>query len=336
MSELNVTEVRDMAYDLYKGRTANFDAESANEAIKNIILETAGCKENWDMYKFMENKYKVFSIMREILTPVVAENVLARFESWVDIQDIALGDTKEFEVMNQDLFEIGIVADGTSELRRQNLVHGKLQMTSFQLGAKLYTEFDDFRRGRVDFAEWIARLGKSFEVKIGEYIVKAIESSYNTLGAKFGVKGAFADDKMLELIERVEAKTGMKAVIYGTKSALAQLRTTAGGFKADLADSDKEAISKMGHIGTYFGTDVVEIPQSVNRKDEFMIDDKMLYVIPNGTKIVKLLFEGDVDVVEVTDPAVRKDMQFEYMFMRRLQIGVCRASVYGIYAVGQN
>ena len=336
MSELNVTEVRDMAYDLYKGRTANFDAESANEAIKNIILETAGCKENWDMYKFMENKYKVFSIMREILTPVVAENVLARFESWVDIQDIALGDTKEFEVMNQDLFEIGIVADGTSELRRQNLVHGKLQMTSFQLGAKLYTEFDDFRRGRVDFAEWIARLGKSFEVKIGEYIVKAIESSYNTLGAKFGVKGAFADDKMIDLIERVEAKTGMKAVIYGTKSALAQLRTTAGGFKADLADSDKEAISKMGHIGTYFGTDVVEIPQSVNRKDQFMIDNNMLYVIPNGTKIVKLLFEGDVDVVEVTDPAVRKDMQFEYMFMRRLQIGVCRASVYGIYAVGQN
>ena len=335
MSELNVTEVRDMAYDLYKGRTANFDAESANEAIKNIILETAGCKENWDMYKFMENKYKVFSIMREILTPVVAENVLARFESWVDIQDIALGDTKEFEVMNQDLFEIGIVADGTSELRRQNLVHGKLQMTSFQLGAKLYTEFDDFRRGRVDFAEWIARLGKSFEVKIGEFIVRAIESSYSVLGAKFAKTGAFDDAEMLKIVERVEAKTGMKAVIYGTKSALAKLRTTANGFQAVLADRDKDAISAMGHIGTYFGTDVVEIPQSVNRKDDFMIDNNMLYVIPNGTKIVKLLFEGDVDVVEVTDPAVRKDMQFEYMFMRRIQIGVCRASVYGIYAVGK-
>ena len=188
---------------------------------------------------------------------------------------------------------------------------------------------------RVDFAEWIARLGKSFEVKIGEYIVRAIEGSYNTLGANFAVKGAFDDTKMIELVERVEAKTGMKAVIYGTKSALAKLRTTAGGFQAVLADRDKDAISAMGHIGTYFGTDVVEIPQSVNRKDQFMIDKDMLYVIPNGTKIVKLLFEGDVDVVEVTDPAVRKDMQFEYMFMRRIQIGVCRASVYGIYAVGK-
>lgn len=138
---------------------------------------------------------------------------------------------------------------------------------------------------------------------------------------------------MLKIVERVEAKTGMKAVIYGTKSALAVLRTTATGFNAVLADRDKDAISAMGHIGTYFGTDVVEIPQSVNRKDDFMIADNMLYVIPNGTKIVKLLFEGDVDVVEVTDPAVRKDMQFEYMFMRRIQIGVCKASVYGIYKV---
>ena len=90
MSELNITDVRDMAYSLYKGKTANFDAESANEAIKNIILKTAGCEDGWDMYKFMDNKYKVFAIMREILTPVVAENVLARFESWVDIEDIVI------------------------------------------------------------------------------------------------------------------------------------------------------------------------------------------------------------------------------------------------------
>lgn len=137
---------------------------------------------------------------------------------------------------------------------------------------------------------------------------------------------------MVELIERVEAKTGQKATIYGTKAALAKLRTGAdGAFQAYLSDSDKENISKTGRVGDYYGTPVVEIPQSVNRKDEFMLSNKMLYVIPNGTKIIKLLFEGDVDVIEVSDPAVRKDMQFEYMFMRRIQLGVCKASVYGIY-----
>lgn len=333
MANLSVTEVREMAYDLYKGRTANFDAESANESIKNIILEAGGCRDKWDMYTFMDNKYKVFRIMKEILTPVVAENVLARFESWVDIEDIALGDTKEFEIMNQDLFEIGYVADGTSELRRQELTHGKLAMSGFQLGAKVYTEFDDFRRGRVDFPQMINRLGLSFETKIGEIIVRAVEKSYTTLGAKYAIAGAYQDASLLEMIERVEAKSKKKAVIYGTKTALAKLRTTNGAFQPHLADSDKEAISKMGHIGDYYGTKVVEIPQSVNRKDEFMIDSKILYVIPDGTKIVKLLFEGDVDVIQTADQSKRMDMQMEYMFMRRIQIGVCRASVYGIYKI---
>ena len=329
MAELNIKEVKDMALNLYRGRTANFDAESANEAIKNIILEAGGCADGWDMYKFQENKYKVFRIMKEILTPVVAENVVARYESWVDIADIALGDTVQFDVMNMDLFEIGYVADGTSELRRQELVNGKLAMTQFQLGAKLYTEFDDFRRGRVDFAEWIDRLGKSFEAKIGQIIVNAVEMAYDDLKAPFKVSGSLVEEDIMALVQKVEAKSGKQAVIYGTKSALAGLRKTS----QVLAEIDKEAISRQGHIETFLGTRLVEIPQVLDRKDAFMLNDKMLFVIPEGTKIVKLLFEGDVDVVEVNNPATRMDMQFEYMFMRRLQLGVVKASVYGVYKI---
>ena len=327
MPSLNVQEVRDMAYDLYKGRTANFDKETANNAIRNIILEAAGCAEKWDMYKFMDNKYKVFAIMKEILTPVVAEAVNNRFDAWVDIEDIALGDTKEFEVLNMDLFEIGYVADGTSELRRQKLVNGKLAMTQFQLGAKIYTEFDDFRRGRVDFAQMIDRLALSLEAKIAEIIVKGVEQAYNKKGAFTNTAGAFDKGAMLEIVQKVEAKAGQEAVIYGTKVALANLVE-----KGELvAESDLDEIKQAGHVRMWHGCKIVEIPQFINRADELSLNDNLLYVIPNGTKIVKLLFEGDVDVIEVADPAVRKDMQFEYMFMRRLQMGIAKSSVYGVY-----
>ena len=330
MAELNIKEVRAMAYDLYKGRTSNFSAEEANEAIKNIILEAGGCKEEWDMYKFQENKFRVFRIMKEILTPIVSENVVDRYNSWVEIHDVALGDTMVFEVMNQDLFKIGYVADGTSELRRQNLVNGKLAMTHFQLGAKIYCEFDEFRRGRINFAQWIDRLGLSFEVEIGRIIVKAMENAYTGLKAEYQVSGALDDAKLQELVARVEGKTGKQAVIYGTKFALAKLRASEG-HDARLAEIDKEAISRKGYIETYYGTRLVELPQVLDRDDKFMLADDILFVIPDGTKIVKLLFEGDVDVIEVNNPATRMDMQFEYMFMRRLQLGVCQASVFGAY-----
>ena len=329
MPSLNVQEVKDMAYDLYKGRTANFDKETANNAIRNIILEAAGCAEKWDMYKFMDNKYKVFAIMKEILTPVVAEAVNNRFDAWVDIEDIALGDTKEFEVLNMDLFEIGYVADGTSELRRQKLVNGKLAMTQFQLGAKIYTEFDDFRRGRVDFAQMIDRLALSLEAKIAEIIVKGVEAAYNKKGAFTNTAGAFDKGAMLEIVQKVEAKAGQEAVIYGTKVALANLV----GKGEYVAESDLDEIKQAGHVRMWHGCKIVEIPQFINRADELSLNDNLLYVIPNGTKIVKILFEGDVDVIEVADPAVRKDMQFEYMFMRRLQMGIAKSSVYGVYAI---
>lgn len=331
MAELNVNDVRDMAYELYKGRTSSFSADEANEAIKNIILEAGGCKDKWDMYTFQDNKYKVFKIMREILTPVIAENVIDRFDAWVDIADIALGDTMEFEVMNQDLFQIGYVADGTSELRRQELTHGKLAMSTFQLGAKIYCEFDDFRRGRIDFGEWINRLGVSFEVAIGKLIVSGVEKAYDYLKAPYKETGAFDDDSMIALVQKVEARSRKTAVIYGTKIALSQLRKSAG--HDSFSEGDKEAISRQGHLETFYGTRLQEIPQFVGADDKFGLSDKMLYVIPDGTKIVKLLFEGDADVIEVNNPSTRMDMQFEYMFMRRVQLGVCKASVYGIYNI---
>ena len=333
MAEISVKDIaiaKDTAIKLYRGNTMEFSKESASESIKNLILEAGGCKDKWDMYAFMGNKYKVFSVMKEVITPVVAEAIIDRFESWVDIAQIGLGDIMEFEIMNMDLFEVGYVADGTSDIRRQKLINGKLPMTSFQLGAAVYCEWDEFRRGRIDFSEWITRLAKSFEVKIGQIIIKQISLAYDGLGTKFKKSGSYTDDDLLELITNVEAKSGQSATIYGTKVALANLRKSS---QAAFSEVDKVELREMGHVGRFNGCDVIEIPQSMDRKDNHMIPTNMLYIIPNGVKIVKLLFEGDIDVFDVTSEQDRKDLQFEYEFVRRMQIGVCKSSVYGMYKI---
>ena len=173
----------------------------------------------------------------------------------------------------------------------------------------------------------IDRLALSFEAKIAEIIVKGVEAAYNKKGAFTNTEGTFDKDEMLKIVQKVEAKAGQEAVIYGTKVALANL-VEKGEF---VAESDLDEIKQAGHVRMWHGCKIVEIPQFINRADELSLNDNLLYVIPNGTKIVKILFEGDVDVIEVADPAVRKDMQFEYMFMRRLQMGIAKSSVYGVY-----
>ena len=146
----NQLAIKDIAVALYKGevqtkfgRTEN----EANELLRKAIMEVAGCKDGWDYYSFQHNKNLVFKLLSEVLEETVGEAIINKYNDWVDFRSVALGDTIEFRVPNTDLFEVGIVADGTDNLRRQRIMHGKIAMQSFQLGVKIYEEFLMFRLG---------------------------------------------------------------------------------------------------------------------------------------------------------------------------------------------
>ena len=57
-----------------------------------------------------------------------------KYNSWVDFRNVALGDTTEFIVPNNDLFEVGLVSRGNDNLIRQRILGNKLQMTGFPMG----------------------------------------------------------------------------------------------------------------------------------------------------------------------------------------------------------
>ena len=89
----------------------------------------------------------------------------------------------------------------------------------------------------------------------------------------------------------------------------------------------------MGHVGKFNGYDVVEIPNFMDNKDQLVLRQDMIFIIPDGTKIVKLLNEGNAEVYEVTDQHNRADHQVEYQFMMRYQLGVLKSNVYGVIVI---
>ena len=108
--------------------------EDGNELLRKAILKAAGCENEFDVYMFQHNKHMVFKILSEVLTETVGEQIMKQYNDWVDFRSVALGDTIEFKVPNQELFRVGIVANGTDSIRRQRIMHDKLAMNSFQLG----------------------------------------------------------------------------------------------------------------------------------------------------------------------------------------------------------
>ncbi len=331
MAELTV---KDVAIALYKGNIQERfgrSVEDGNQLIRNAILEVAGCKEKWDYHVFNHNKHLVFKILSEILEETVGQAIIEKYEAWVDLRNVAFGDTIEFKVQNNDLFEVGIVADGVDNIRRQRILHGKLAMNSFQLGVKIYEEFDMFRLGKIDWADMVARVAKSVDNAIMRLIVKQIENAYcGVANGKYHYQGTYEDAKVLDIIENVEAKTGKKAVIYGCKSALANLRKSSA---AHWAEADKMDVRNQGYVGMFEGTQCIELPNFMDKEENLVLSKNHLFIIPEGSKIIKLLVEGGADVYESTEQHARADQQIEMSFVQRYQLGVIKSNVYGVVEI---
>ena len=331
MAELSV---KDVAVALYNGNIQTKFGRSedeGNELLRKAILKTAGCENGWDKYVFEHNKHLVFKLLSEVLEEVVGEQLMQQYEAWVDYRSVALGDTIEFKVPNQGLFEVGMVADGTDNLRRQRILHGKVAMQSFQLGCKIYEEYLMFTMGKIDFADMVNRVGKSINNALMRIVVKGIEQAYVPVGTeKYGFAGTYSDDEVLRVAQNVEAKTGLSPVIYGTKGALANLRKSS---QALWADADKNEFREMGHVGMFNGYQVVEIPNFMDVNDNLVLKQDILFIIPEGTKIIKLVNEGNAEVFESTDQHNRLDNQIEYQFIARYQLGILKSNVYGVIII---
>lgn len=177
----------------------------------------------------------------------------------------------------------------------------------------------------------VNRVARSVDNALMRIIVKSIENAYVAVASEtFGYSGTYNDDEVLRVAQNVEAKTGLKPVIYGGKGALANLRKSSNAL---WSDAEKEEVRNLGHVGKFNGYDVIEIPNFMDNKDQLVLRQDMIFIIPDGTKIVKLLNEGNAEVFEVTDQHARLDNQIEYQFIQRFQLGVLKSNVYGVIII---
>ena len=185
-----------------------------------------------------------------------------------------------------------------------------------------------FVMGRINWVDMIQRVAKSVENALMRIIVKGIENAYVPMAdEKYGFAGTYSDDEVLRVAENVQAKTGLRPTIYGSKSALANLRKSSAAL---WSEAEKEEVRRAGHVGLFNGFDVVEIPNFMDNHDNLVLNQNMLFIIPDGTKIIKLLNEGNAEIYEVTDQHARADQQIEYQFMARYQLGILKSNVYGV------
>src|SRR5699024_6197027 len=100
------------------------------------------------------------------------------------------------------------------------------------------------------------------------------------------------------------------------------------------SDGMKDKINQSGYVTTVGGIDLMLLPQAHKvGTDEFLVDDNTLLIIPQNEKIVKVVVEGNANMIEVADAGDRNDQQMEYLSQKKLGVSVMQSAIYGMYKI---
>lgn len=318
-------EITKLAVDLYRGQVTEFSKENATEVLRKELIELNGGSDKITPKSFRKHP-ELFEIMEQALDILIVEGLTDQFDDFVETIQLEWGDTRVFTLEENRLFDVAVVTNGNGDIRRDRLDVGEFTVKTQTMAVGIYEEFHRLLAGRVDWTKLVDNVARSYNNKIKVEIYNALYNSFDKLSATYGQSGSFTEAKLRDLIAHVEASTGMEAVIMGTKQALGKITN------ATMAESLKENKAKLGYIGHFEGTGMIEFKQAHKPgTHEFAIDNNFLIVTPKTPdKMVKLVLEGD-SIIQETQENTRKDMQKDYVFIKRAGVGVISTSQYGIY-----
>lgn len=319
-----IKKFREFSRDLYYGKVTEFSTEEANDKLRTLIKNICGGE--YSVHEFLDNRYKIFAVMSELLTLATSELSRDVFEPIAEFKDTAFGDKVEFEVENPELFEVSVIATGTNDLMRQKLMNDKATTVGINMGVKIYNEFTEFMTGRIDWDRLIEKVAKSFNHKVVEVIGKEWSKAYTTIDSKLKATGTFDADKFVELAQKVASySTNGTVKVYGTKTALSKIKG-----REYLAEDAKERKEK-GFVSLFEGMECIELVNSWDKdNDTWALDNDVLFILPDGQKPLLIGFEGEAIVLDDVS-GERKDMQLEYFMSRMVHLGVLKSAIYGMY-----
>ena len=332
-------EIVKLALDTMRNSVSgNFSAKEGSEVLRQAFIEMNGGSDKLTVKSFRDHP-QLFQLIEEVM-PIMIQEGLRGDElafNMVDYRNLAEGDQNRFWTEDNSDLIVAKIADGSTSIRRQRLNAGQYINIDTEMHAiKVYEELNRMLAGRVDFNTLVDRLTRSYTRDMRNQILAAFEGVTATttgLNATYVKTGTFSAATLRELIDHVEASTGEKATILGTKAGLGKIVDSDANAVALTAASAKEDLYNLGYFGKFYATPMVSMRQ-VHKPgtDAFAINDNKIYVMAGNDKPIKFVREGE-GLMVATEAFSNADLTQEYLYGEKYGIGVIFNQKMGIYTL---
>ena len=327
--------------DIYEydedGNQRKISKKEANKAVRKILMEVCDITEEELKSKKRRERAieahhnEVFELIESDIDFKVetAFNESEWFNDFVDMRNIALGDDEEYWTKEKIMLVVAEISGDHHDLTLQNLNEGtSTKLHTKKYGMKVGKDIDLILLGRVDFTELTDKIAEAFAYKVQELCYTGVYGAAaklpnNTQFVKTGALSASTKEAFDTLIEDVGTANSSDVVIMGTKTALKKLNALAD---VDwISTTQKEAVANTGRLGTYEGTELVEIPQrfALNDVTKKLIDNNRLLIFAkNQEKFVWFTDKGETQIVETGQQKGDLADDFQTYEVQR-EFGVC-------------
>lgn len=326
------TEILSVAIDAVRGKNGEFSAKQTSDELVAAFIELNGGSNKISIKNFYRGN-KLYDLVQELIPVIIDEGI--RTESnpifdHVEYKNINDGDLNEFVIEGDANFVVASAANGIRDVRRQRIVGGDVVKVPTEMKiVRVYENLGRLLAGRIDFTKFVEGVAKAFNRHIAEGAYDAINgvttATYG-LDATYVKTGSYNENTLLELVDHVEAATGMTAKILGTRSALRKIT----GATAEAAQDD---MYNLGYYGKFNGTEMVCLKQAHKAgTSTFALDDTKILVIASDDKFIKVVNEGEGLLLE-REATENSDLTQEYIYGQGLGIGVVCAAKFGVYTL---
>ena len=337
--------LKDYAKGEFESGISKADADKEIKETFRLIMgldEKASAKEIRNAIR--RNKNEIFEVIEDtiedLLTSGWQDNEF--FNDFVETKNLAMDDTNEFESEDKTVLTVGKLSGNHWDLDRQRLgINETFRVPTYWVGLSVYEEFERVMTGRSDWSKLVNKIYEAMDQYVQSLVYKAVisagtqvlpgsEQFYKTAALDKAAKTTF-----VTMIEDVQAANrGAEVVIMGTKTALSRLFDLAD--VSWISEDDKKDRRNLGRLGIWEGTRVVEIPQVFAKNDTStkMVDPNVLLIMPIAdNKFIKLVYEGDSQIKEVTDSTEKNDMTYEFKYMTKLGVGTIVNRYFGTWNI---
>lgn len=261
----------------------------------------------------------------------------ARFMDYVEEINIANGDENQFFVDDNSLLTVSKFAGNHHDIVRQAVKPGKaFSIETSWYTIKVYTDFESFQTGKIDFAVLVDRMYTTIEQYRYSALFTAFMSMDESLPTDMILETQVTEstkDAIIEHIEAIKAVTGKDVILVGTRPAIQKLQNTVN--YSLFTDSMKEERHQNGILGMWEGYDCLalsRVNKAGTRDNVFSADDqKKIYIMPVNPDRppIKRVNEGDVMYYETGMDGLKKDMTVDAEIAYQEGIGVVINELFG-------